>query len=156
MSVLPWALIALVLPILGGGFLQIGGARPDIYLAFMVAAVGNRHPTLVLAPTFLGLCGIRYLAGPPEARGECIGLLGICLALLAAGALVPLRSARVALGVYLPAAFGGLALFTAIWEKGTGGRAALPSAGAIALSLILTALYAAAFSQLMPYQETGR
>ena len=149
MRFVPWASLALLGALFGGGYGCIAGARPDILLAFFCAFSAERAPLGAGAAIAAAFAAARFIASPPDGRGEALAFSGLCLAILAGIAIVPNRFGVLRLLATVAASFLGLVALTLLWQKGTGAPSGLPPTGRLALSLLLTALVALGFHTIM-------
>lgn len=149
-----WALAAIFLPVFGGGYIECLGARPDVFLAFMIAAALKRYRLVHTLCVFIALCFVRYWLSPPDSRGECLGLL-IIAAGLPLGVRVFPRAGRIGPAVTAAVAFACLVFFALFLQKGQGGAAPLPPEWSLGLTFLYTAAYAVAFALLLPRPRGG-
>ena len=150
----PWALMALLAPLLGGGLLGIGAARPDMPLAFISAAAARRDALAAVLPPCAALCAARYALGPPDARTEALVFPLAAAAPTALPRLIPIPS-RGAVPLQTAAAFVALLAGTALLQRGTGGSVILPALPLAAGALVYTVAASAAFAVLLPAPRSG-
>ena len=153
MMLVPWALIALILSVSGGGYVSFAGARPDLAVAFMVAGSVRRCAALQLVPLLMLFAAVRFALTPVDARGECFALAGLALLVPAAVRLMRLRG-FLAAALLTAGAIAVLVTATALWHKAAGAPGTgLPPLPHLGLGLLLTLAYAGAFMGLLPAGE---
>ncbi len=150
----PWALMVLLVPLLGGGLLNIGPARPDMPLAFISAAASRGGALAAVVPPCAVLCVARYALCPPDARTEAL-----VFALTAAALIILHRLAAIDSGAAVPvqtaAAFVAFITGTALLQRGTGGSVTVPALPLLAGTLVYTVAVSAAFAVLLPAPRSG-
>lgn len=156
MKLVPLALIALFMPIMGGGYASLGGARPDLAVAFMVAGSVRRCAVLPLFALLLVCAAFRLVLTPVEARGEGIALGALSLLVPVTVRLFRLRG-LLTTGLLTAGALSILAVATALWHKGAGAPGTgLPPLPHLGLALLLTLAYTGVFLGLIPAAEDRR
>ncbi|HAK96708.1 MAG TPA: hypothetical protein DCM87_17375 [Planctomycetes bacterium] len=145
----PWALMVLLVPLLGGGLLSIGAARPDMPLAFISAAAARRDALAAVVPPCAALCAARYALCPPDGRTEALVFTLAAAALIVLHRLLSIDS-RGAVPLQTAAAFVVVVAGTALLQRGTGGSVTLPALPLTAGALVYTVAAAAAFAVLLP------
>ncbi|HNR99745.1 MAG TPA: hypothetical protein PKX48_12385 [Planctomycetota bacterium] len=145
----PWALLVLLVPVLGGGFLSLGAARPDLPLAFIGAAAARRDSLVALVPPCAALCAARHALCPPDGRTEALVFTLAAAALIGLHRLVRIDG-RGAVPLLTGAAFVVLIAGTALLQRSTGGSVTLPALPVMAGALVYTTAAAAVFAALLP------
>ncbi len=150
-----WTSLVIVYTIAGGGFIQLFGVKPAVFLAFVVAVSFRRWPLPAVCISFLLLFCVRAVLMPADSRGDLAAFFVLAVMLPAAGKYVRVQH-FIEFVVYFLFSFALFLVIIVTWAKIVGKRVPLPGAPAVLFTMIYTLLLSSVFFMVIPAAKESR
>jgi hypothetical protein len=151
---LPWTILIVIYTMFSGESIEISGARPAVFLAFVTAVSFRNYTVPSMALPFLLLLSIRAAVMLPDSRGDLLSFAACAVAVPAAGRFLQVHH-YLEYFLYSAAVFISFFVMTFIWSKIIGKDAPLPGFAAMVLALAYSLVLSSAFFLILPHQAAG-